>query len=75
MLNEVQNSRIYLPAEDPEAPHERVVMHPETNSTQVLMGANGMRLNEFLGPQIIISSEKPARTGVLWGAITATRLN
>ena len=75
MLNEVQNSRIYLPAEDPEAPHERTAIHPETNSTQVIMNAEGMRLNEFLGPQMIISAEKPTRTGILWAKITSTRIN
>lgn len=74
MLNEVQNTRLYLPAEDPEAPNERIAVHPETNSSQVLMSADGMRLEKFLGPQIVISAEKPERNNMLWGKITATRI-
>lgn len=74
MIGTVQNVRMYLPAEDEEKPNERNTMHPETNSTQVLMNAEGINLDEFLGPQIIISSDKPQRTGVLWGEITATRI-
>lgn len=74
MIGEVQNVRMYLPAEDPEKPNERATMHPETNSTQVLMSADGTNLDDFLGPQMIVSSDKPERAGIIWAAVTATRI-
>ena len=73
MIGEVQNYRMYLPAEDPDKPNERAIAHPETNASQVLMDAGGTRLTDFLGPQVVISSDKPERPNTLWAAITSTR--
>lgn len=68
----VENGRIYLPAENPENPNERVAVHPETNSEQVLMGdKDNLNLKEYLGLQPILSSEDPRRE-CLWLRITAT---
>lgn len=73
MIMDIENGRIYLPAENEEKPNERKVMHPETSSDQVLMGADGETLKEFLGPQTKISEQKPAKA-CLWAQITATRI-
>lgn len=73
MITGVENGRIYLPAENPDKPNERTAMHPETNADQVIMNADGQTLNEFLGPQMIVSEDKPSRT-CIWGQITATRI-
>ncbi len=74
MINAVENARLHLPAEDPAKPNERVVLHPETNIEQVLVDAEGKTLKDFLGPQMVISSEKPAETGILWAQVKGTRL-
>lgn len=73
MITNVENGRIYLPAENPEKPNERTAMHPETNGDQVIMNADGQTLNEFVGPQIIIAEDKPPRS-CIWGQITGTRI-
>ena len=74
MINAVENARLHLPAEDPAKPNERIVLHPETNIEQVLVDATGKNLKELLGPQTVISAEKPKEAGVLWAQIKSTRL-
>lgn len=70
----VKDGRIYLPAEDPKKPHEREVVHPETNSGQVIMTDGSDRpLSEHLGPQVIIDSVKPDRP-CLWLKVTNTNI-
>lgn len=71
MKQVVEDGRIYLPPEDESKPNDRVAIHPETNAGQVLMGPNGMKLVDFVGPQTIVSSEKPDRP-CLWLRVTAT---
>lgn len=67
----VEDGRIYLPPESKEKPNERVAIHPETNSGQVLMNEKGDKLSDFLGAQVIVSAEKPDRP-CLWLRVTAT---
>lgn len=73
MQQNVENARLYMPAEDPTKPNERTVMHPETNADQVIMGADGQTLREHLGLQVTVSAEDPKKEG-LWAQITATRV-
>lgn len=73
MIANVENGRLYLPAADPSKPNERTAMHPETNIEQVIVDASGTKLNEYLGPQMILSSDKPTVTNVLWLQITSTK--
>lgn len=74
MIMDVENGRMYLPAENSEKPNERKVMHPETNADQVMMNASGESLSQFLGPQTVLSEVQPEKTGVIWAQITATRI-
>lgn len=73
----VRDGRIYLPAEDEKKPHDRKVVHPETNSDQVIMTMDDSETNkdrtlsEHLGPQIIIGANKPDRA-CLWLKVTGT---
>lgn len=72
MQQVVEDSRLYLPAEDPKKPNDRVAVHPETNAGQVLMGdKNQLTLSQYVGLQPILSSEDPKRK-CLWMRITAT---
>lgn len=73
MLTDVENSRLYLPAENADKPNDRKAIHPETNADQVIMNTDGDTLSEFLGPQTILSSEQPQRA-CIWAQITATRV-
>ena len=72
MDGSVENGRLYLPAEDESKPSERIALHPETNSSQVLMTNNGLPLDDYLGEQIVISSNDPKKR-CLWMQVTATR--
>lgn len=74
MVSVVENSRLYMPPEDPSKPEERSILHPETNIDQVLTDAEGTTLREFLGEQVVISSDPPKDTGKLWLRITGTRV-
>ena len=69
----VENGRLYLPAEDETKPSERTAIHPETNSEQVIMDDDGTNLKEFLGEQIVIGSQDPKKK-CLWLQVTATRV-
>lgn len=73
MIMDIENGRIYLPAENKDKPNERKVMHPETSADQVLMDADGETLKEFLGPQTVIAEQQPTKA-CLWAQITATRI-
>lgn len=73
MTMDIENGRIYLPAEDPEKPNERKVMHPETSTDQVIADADGTTLTEHLGPQVRIAEQKPTKSCV-WAQVTATRI-
>lgn len=74
MLTNVENSRLYLPAADGSNPVNRKVQHPETNSDQVIMDSDGTKLTDFLGAQVLVSSDKPSRNNIMWLAITGTRI-
>lgn len=69
----VATSRIYFPPEDETKPEERVVLHPETSAEAVVMDEEGRTLDEVLGPQIVVSSEKPEQRPCFWCKVTATR--
>lgn len=70
-MAKVVDGRIYLPAEDGENASDRKVLHPETNAANVLVGDGSKTLEDVLGEQIVVSSEKPTNAG-LWLNITET---
>lgn len=70
-MAKVVDGRIYLPAEDGENAADRKVLHPETNAANVLVGDGSKTLEDVLGEQIVVSSEKPTNAG-LWLNITET---
>lgn len=74
MMTDVENGRLYLPAENETKPNERTALHPETNSEQVLMDDDGTNLKEYLGAQVIVSpsTKKPDRP-CLWAKVVSTR--
>lgn len=63
----VEGGRLYFPPEDPNNPDERKVLHPETNSDQVIM-KNGQRLSDALKGGLIFSEDKPG-DACTWGHI------
>lgn len=73
MNMDIENGRIYLPAENKDKPNERKVMHPETSADQVIMDAAGTKLSDHLGPQIVVAEQNPGKA-CLWAQVTATRV-
>ena len=74
MQQNVYDGRLYYPAEDPSKPYERDVMHPETNTKQVIVPGTGMYLDEYMGLPVILSEQRPERPGAfIWAQITGTR--
>ena len=72
-LYSTKNGKIYLPAEDADKPNEREILHPETNSEQVLMDAAGTTLKDYIGPQTIMQENKP-NFPCFWSKITKTTI-
>lgn len=68
----VEGGRIYFPPEDPNYPDERTVMHPETNSDQVLM-PDGNNLSDAIGGAIVVSGESPNKN-CIWGKVTDSEI-
>ena len=74
MQQNVYDGRLYFPPENPDKPYERDVMHPETNTNQVIVPGTNMYLGEYMGLPVILSEEKPNRPGAfIWAQITGTR--
>ena len=66
MYEVVKGGRLYFPPEDPNKPDDRDVMHPETDSSQVVMG-NGKTLEETMkSGRLIVSDEQPTDP-CIWG--------
>lgn len=63
----VRGGRLYCPPEDENNPDNREVLHPETDSTQVLM-SNGRPLSETISGAIVMSQEKPEQA-CIWAKI------
>jgi hypothetical protein len=74
MVVTVESGRIYLPAEDPNKPNDRIVVHPETNVDQIIVDQKGTHLRDYIGKQTFISQTQPERTNVFWNEITQTRM-
>lgn len=66
MIETVKGGRLYFPPEDENKPDDRKVMHPETDSAQVVMG-NGKTLEETMkSGRLIVSDEQPTDP-CIWG--------
>jgi hypothetical protein len=73
MTEVVEGGRLYFPPEDKNKPDERKVMHPETDTDNVLL-SDGTTLTQALGGgsnSIVVSDEKP-ETACLWAKVGST---
>ena len=68
MVETVEGGRLYYPPEDENKPDERKVMHPETDSGQVIMQSGRTLEEEIARGRFIVSRENPNEP-CLWASI------
>jgi hypothetical protein len=71
MAERIRGGKMYYPPEDKNNPNDREILHPETDSKQVLM-ENGETLADAISNTLIVSETKPEQA-CIWGKITQVR--